>query len=70
MSLMSRIKEQHIGKSITISRVRVELKPNGLIHIFDYGSKMWATVDKNGKQVGGSLPITPEQIRALTGSQI
>ncbi len=70
MSLLGKMQEIHVGKQITITRVRVELKPNGLIHIFDYGTKMWATVNTEGKQVGGSLPITPSQIRSLTGAQI
>ena len=70
MSLLSKIKATHVGKSITLTRVRVELKPNGLTHIFDYGTKCWATVNAEGKQVGGSLPLTPSQIRSLTGSQV
>ena len=70
MTLLSKIKTLAVGKAITLTRVRVELRPNGLIHIFDYSTKMWATVNTEGKQIGGSLPLTPSQIRSLTGSQV
>ncbi len=70
MTLTSQIKSLAIGKSISLTNVRVEIRPNGITHIFDLGSKMWANVNMQGRIVGGSLPLTKAQIRELTGMQV
>ena len=70
MSLTSKIKTLAVGKAITLTRVRVETKPNGLIELFDIGSKLHLLVDTQGIRRGGSLPLTDAQIRQLTGIQV
>ncbi len=70
MSLLSRMRTLAPSKDITISRMRIELLPNGKHLVFDYGSKMSCTIDMQGNITGGSLPLTTAQIRALTGIQV
>ncbi len=65
MSLSSRI-----GNRPPTGSLQVESLPNGLIRLFDVGSKLHLLIDHKGNRRGGNLILSKEEIRRLTGIQI